>query len=95
MLSFISPFAFRKRRSGGFTLIELKIVISVIAILLTLAGSFQINVNEAAIYPTLGQVRTQLTPAGHQRHNHFLALQSRCDVSGFTSVFTFDLQGGT
>lgn len=127
MLSLSHPSAFRKRRSGGFTLIELMIVISVIAILLTLAipayqeynirakitecmvgaapaklavseymstvgswppdmdkaalssngiskfcsgfdgydplvGSFQINVNEAAIYPTLGQVQPQLTP---------------------------------
>lgn len=116
-----------KRHSGGFTLIELMIVISVVAVLVALAvpayqeynirakvaecmmgaapaklavseymstvgdwppdmdkaalssgnfskycsgfavydpaeGSFQINVNEAAIFPTLGQVQPQLTP---------------------------------
>jgi type IV pilus assembly protein PilA len=127
MLNSDNPFVSRKRRSGGFTLIELMIVISIIAILVTLAipayqeyntrakitecmvgaapaklavseymstvgrwppnmdvaalssngvskfcsgfagydpavGSFQINVNELAIYPTLGQVQPQLTP---------------------------------
>lgn len=127
MLSYKKPFVSSKRRSGGFTLIELMIVISVIAILVALAvpayqeyntrakvtecmigaapakiavseymstvgswpqnmdaaalssngiskycsgfsgydpsvGSFQINVNELAIYPTLGQLQPQLTP---------------------------------
>ncbi|MGA9574090.1 MAG: prepilin-type N-terminal cleavage/methylation domain-containing protein [Lysobacterales bacterium] len=127
MLNIESPFILTMRRSGGFTLIELMIVISIIAILVTLAipayqeynirakitecmvgaapaklavseymstvgswppdmdaaalssgnvskfcsgfdgydpavGSFQINVNEMAIYPTLGQVQPQLTP---------------------------------
>jgi type IV pilus assembly protein PilA len=127
MLSYDKSFVLKKRRSGGFTLIELMIVISIVAILVTLAvpayqeystrakvtecmvgaapaklavseymstvgswppnmdvaalssngvskycsgfagydplvGSFQINVNEAAIYPTLGQVQPQLTP---------------------------------
>lgn len=127
MLSYKDPHIFKSRRSGGFTLIELMIVIAVVAILVTLAvpayqqyntrakitecmvgaapaklaiseymstvgswppdmdsaalssnnsskycsgftgydpatGSFQINVNELAIYPTLGQVQPQLTP---------------------------------
>jgi len=120
MLNYKDFFALNNRRSGGFTLIELMIVISIVAILVTLAvpayqeyssrakitecmvaaapaklavseyrsatgewpadmnvaalssngvsrycsgftgydpavGSFQINVNELAIYPTLGQ----------------------------------------
>lgn len=127
MLSYNKSFVLKSRRSGGFTLIELMIVISIVAILVTLAvpayqeystrakvtecmvgaapaklgisefisttgdwppdmdtaalssgnvskycsgfdnydpavGSFQINVNEAAIYPTLGQIQPQLTP---------------------------------
>jgi type IV pilus assembly protein PilA len=127
MLNCNSPFQLITRRSGGFTLIELMIVIAIVAILVTLAipayqeynirakitecmvgaapaklavseymstvgywppdmdsaalssgniskycsgfdgynptvGSFQINVNELAIYPTLGQIQPQLTP---------------------------------
>lgn len=126
MLSY-KRFVSTKRHTGGFTLIELMIVISVVAILMALAvpayqaynirakvaecmiggapaklavseymstvgewppdmdkaalssngfskycsgftgydpaeGSFQINVNELAIYPTLGQLQPQLTP---------------------------------
>ncbi len=127
MLNCNYSFLSNRRRSGGFTLIELMIVVSIIAILLTLAipayqeynirakvtecmvgaapaklavseymstvgqwppdmdkaalssgniskycsgfdgydpavGSFQINVNEMAIYPTLGQIQPQLSP---------------------------------
>lgn len=127
MLSYKDPHVLKSRRSGGFTLIELMLVIAVVAILVTLAvpayqqystrakitecmvgaapaklaiseymstvgswppdmdaaalssnnsskycsgfdnydpvtGSFQINVNELAIYPTLAQVQPQLTP---------------------------------
>ena len=127
MLSYQGSLVLSNRRSGGFTLIELMIVISVVAILVTLAvpayqeynirakvtecmigaapaklavsefmstvdswppdmdeaalsstgeskycsgftaydpltGSFQININELAIYPTLGQVQPQLSP---------------------------------
>ena len=127
MLNNTAPFVCNKRQSGGFTLIELMIILSIVAILVTLAipayqqynirakvaecmiggapaklavseymsttgqwppdmdvaalssngitkycsgftgydaavGSFQINVNEAAIYPTLGQLQPQLTP---------------------------------
>jgi type IV pilus assembly protein PilA len=127
MLSYTNLQFSKKRRSGGFTLIELMIVISVVAILVALAvpayqeynirakvtecmvgaapaklavseymstvgdwppnmdvaalssngiskycagfdgydpsvGSFQINVNESEIYPTLGQLQPQLTP---------------------------------
>ena len=127
MLRYQKSFVLSNRRSGGFTLIELMIVISIIAILVALAvpayqeystrakvtecmvgaapaklavseymstvgswpseidsaalssgnvsrycsgfagydrftGSFQINVNELAIYPTLGTVQPQLTP---------------------------------
>jgi type IV pilus assembly protein PilA len=127
MLNCASPLILKSRQSGGFTLIELMIVISIVAILVTLAipayqeynirakvtecmigaapaklavseymstvgswpptmdaaalssgnvsrycsgfdnydpavGSFQINVNELAIYPTLGPVQPQLTP---------------------------------
>jgi type IV pilus assembly protein PilA len=127
MLRYQESFVLIKRRSGGFTLIELMLVISIIAILVALAvpayqeystrakvtecmvgaapaklavseymstvgswppdmdsaalssgnvskycsgfasydrltGSFQINVNELAIYPTLGTVQPQLTP---------------------------------
>jgi len=127
MLNYRYSLACSKRRSGGFTLIELMIVISIVAILVALAvpayqeystrakvtecmlhgapaklavseyrsttgqwppnmsvaalsgngvskycsgfdlydpavGSFQINVNEIAIYPTLGQIQPQLTP---------------------------------
>jgi len=127
MLNCEKPFVLKTRRSGGFTLIELMIVIAIVAILVTLAipayqeynirakvtecmvgaapaklavseymstvgswppdmdkaalssgniskycsgfdgydpavGSFQINVNELAIYPTLGQIQPQLTP---------------------------------
>ena len=126
MLSY-KPYISGKRHSGGFTLIELMIVISVIAVLVALAvpayqqynirakvaecmmgaapaklavseywssvgdwppdmdtaalssngiskycsgfagydpntGSFQIDVNELGIYPTLGQLAPQLTP---------------------------------
>jgi type IV pilus assembly protein PilA len=127
MLRYQKSFVLSNRRSGGFTLIELMIVISIIAILVALAvpayqeyntrakvtecmvgaapaklavsefmstvgswppdmdsaalssgnvskycsgfagydpstGSFQINVNELAIYPTLGQIQPQLSP---------------------------------
>lgn len=127
MLSYKKSYLNKSSRSGGFTLIELMIVISIVAILVALAvpayqeynirakvtecmvgaapaklavseymsttgnwppdmdtaalssgntskycsgfdaydqavGSFQINVNEAAIYPTLGTVQPQLTP---------------------------------
>ena len=127
MLNYASPLILRPRRSGGFTLIELMIVIAIVAILVTLAipayqeynirakvtecmvgaapaklavseymstvgswppnmdaaslssgnvskfcsgfagydptvGSFQINVNELAISPTLGPIQPQLTP---------------------------------
>lgn len=127
MLSYKRFFVLKRRRTGGFTLIELMLVIAIVAILVTLAvpayqeystrakvtecmvgaapaklavseyrsttgswppdmdvaalssngvtkycsgfagydpavGSFQINVNESAIYPTLGQVQPQLTP---------------------------------
>jgi len=127
MLRYKKSYLKNPSRSGGFTLIELMIVISVVAILVALAvpayqeynirakvtecmvgaapaklavseymsttgnwppdmdtaalssgnvskycsgfdtydqavGSFQINVNEAAIYPTLGEIQPQLTP---------------------------------
>lgn len=127
MLNYKSSFISSKNHIGGYTLIELMIVISLIAILVALAvpayqdyairakvtecmagaapaklaiseyrsttsqwppnmavaalsssgltsycngfagydpanGSFQINVNETAIYPTLGQIQPQLTP---------------------------------
>jgi len=127
MLNYDVPLSVSKRLSGGFTLIELMIVVSIIAILVALAvpayqeynirtkitecmigaapaklavseymstvgswpqnmdtaalssnnlskycagfdgydpaaGSFQINVNEPAIFPSLGQIQPQLTP---------------------------------
>lgn len=127
MLNYSYLHAKSTRRSGGFTLIELMIVISIVAILVALAvpayqeystrakitecmvsaapaklavseyrsttgqwptdmdvaalsdngisrycsgfdvydpavGSFQINVNETAIFPSLGQIQPQLTP---------------------------------
>jgi len=127
MLNYSLPLPLRKRHSGGFTLIELMLIVSIIAILVALAvpayqqynirakitecmagaapaklavseyastiggwpqnmdvaaissgniskycsgfdgydpmvGSFQINVNESAIFPSLGQIQPQLTP---------------------------------
>jgi prepilin-type N-terminal cleavage/methylation domain-containing protein len=127
MLNYKDSHAIKKRRSDGFTLIELMIVISIVAILVALAvpayqeytirakvtecmvggapaklavseyrsttgewppnmdvaalssngisqycsgfagyvaltGSFQINVNELAVHPGLGQIQPQLTP---------------------------------
>jgi len=134
MLSYTYPRAFRTHLSEGFTLIELMIVISVVAILVVLAvpayqeynirakitecvvgaapaklavseyrsttgqwppdmdvaalsstgitkfcsgftgyvaaiGSFQIDVNEAAIFPTLQQIQPQLTPQATSSSN--------------------------
>ena len=127
MLNYKLPLSFKPRRSGGFTLIELMIVIAIVAVLVALAvpayqeytirakiaecmvgaapaklgisefisttgdwpedidvagissngaskfcngfvgydsatGSFQIDVNEAAIEPNLGQVQPELRP---------------------------------
>ena len=67
MLRYQKSFVLSNRRSGGFTLIELMIVISIIAILVALAMPAYQEYNTRAD-------TTTVEPAGNQCHHNCLAL---------------------
>ena len=84
MLSYKNPFASSKRRSGGFTLIELMIVISVIAILVALAVPAYQEYNTRAKVSECMLCAQPLTRLGPSRNQERLGLLLLSSLTGTT-----------